>query len=76
MIARAKFVCNSVKPYGDDAKVIRLQAVLDVLDDSPENKEFWKYTPSGWITITISNPRAFSIFHPGKSYYVDFSEVV
>jgi hypothetical protein len=43
-------------------------------DPSPENKSFWEATPSGEMTMTITNPAAAKQFVVGKTYYVDFAE--
>lgn len=40
---------------------------------SAENKTFWEATPSGELTMTITNPEAALQFVPGKVYYLDFS---
>lgn len=40
-----------------------------------ENARFTKATPSGRIELGIDNPDAMKFFKPGKSYYVDFTEV-
>ena len=41
----------------------------------PENQRYHKYTPSGSIEISITNPPASDVFLPGKSFYVDFTAV-
>ncbi len=41
--------------------------------DSEENKSFAKYTPSGEITLGITNPDAIGFFELGKAYYIDFT---
>jgi hypothetical protein len=64
-MVRAKFKC-----WSNNDGVVALNAVTD---GSEENKTFWKYTPSGQISMTISNPAAFNHFVPGKEYYVDFT---
>ena len=77
MNTRAKFVCQRIEPSKvageDNAKVI-LTAVT-VYNDGEDKAEFWKYTPSGEISLWISNPAAVNVFEVGKKYYVDFSEV-
>lgn len=42
-------------------------------DPGNENKSFWEATPSGEITLTITNPEAAFKFVPGTAYYVDFT---
>lgn len=41
--------------------------------DSEENKSFAKATPSGEITLGITNPSALEFFEIGKAYYIDFT---
>ena len=69
MTVRAKFNCR----INNDREGI----ILDVIDpkvwDTPENKEFFKYTPSGQISLSILNPAASEYFEVDKSYYVDFT---
>lgn len=62
---RAKFKVSNKQ----DNKV-ELQVVID---GSEENKQFWKYTPSGQISIHIDNETAREKFEVGKEYYVDFT---
>ena len=38
-----------------------------------ENKTWSKYTPSGSVELTISNPEAFDQFKIGEFYFVDFT---
>ena len=40
----------------------------------PENQRYHKYSPSGKLEITVSNPALRGAFKPGKSYYLDFTE--
>lgn len=71
-MTRAKFVVEAVdKDSFPGSVVVRLHAVYE---GSEENKTFWKYTPAGQITLTISNPSASEMFVLGKEIYVDFSE--
>ena len=72
MSVRAKFKCVGVDPSTDDSKSIQLEAVMD---DSDENKQFFRWTPSGRITIGCVNEAANKQFVVGKDYYVDFTPV-
>ena len=40
------------------------------------NEEWSKWTPSGKLEITITNPNIFGKFVPGKDYYLKISDVV
>lgn len=46
-----------------------------VNDGTPEDKLFFKYTPSGVIELGIVNETVVEGLVPGKKYYVDFSPV-
>ena len=71
----AKFWCSKVSKtkmgqQGEIGVEVELSAVYD---GSKENKQYFRYTPNGHITLGILNPSAAAIFEPGKEYYVDFT---
>jgi len=70
MKTRCKFKCHSVTDYGETKTVF-----MNVVTNGPEaeNKEFWKWTPSGDLELTFLNPKV--SFVPGKEYYLDISGV-
>ncbi len=70
MSVRAKFVVNEKKVEGDNASI----NMLPVYSGSEENKDFFRYTPAGAISLSIVNLKAADQFIVGKSYYVDFTE--
>lgn len=55
-----------------EAVEVKLQPVYGNKDDDA-NKEWSKWTPSGEVVMTITNPAAYQQFEIGKAYYVDFS---
>ena len=68
----AKFKCESVaKPSesNGDTESISLSAVY-----GPGNETWSKFTPSGSLSMSISNPAAQGKFQPGKSYLLNISE--
>lgn len=69
MSVRAKFKVDkkSETLYGFEF------VLTPVHGDSPENKTFFKYTPSGSINIAVVNPEVGDQFVLGKEYYVDFT---
>lgn len=71
---RAKFKCIQVLESTDSGgpKSIQLGAVVD---DSPENKEFFRWTPYGRIEIGCVNEAASKKFEVGREYYVDFTQI-
>lgn len=76
MRTRCKFNVQSVKKYSGNFEEVELSAVYD---NSPgnqeENQSFSAATPSGKLTITVSNPKVVGTFVPGKNYYLDLIPV-
>lgn len=79
-MVRAKMMCVERKQlYAGSGALeenstwtIRLQPVYG---DSPENKEWSKWTPSGEVSLQITNPKAVDQFQLGQAYFVDFVPV-
>jgi hypothetical protein len=73
MSVRAKFVVNTItrQLFGEqgEGQVIKLSPVYS---NSPENKEFYKWTPCGQIELGTVNPEAAKQFELGKE---DFTAV-
>ena len=46
-----------------------------VYGDTPENKDWSKWTPNASFNITINNPSAFNKLSKGHEFYVDFTPV-
>lgn len=55
----------------DPMRVVRFTAVQATDDD---NREWSKWTPSGYVEMTVTNPAAFERFEPGKNYLLTFEE--
>jgi hypothetical protein len=77
---RAKFYCQTEKtvvfnrPHAAEHGASREYIFGAVYDDgTPENQRYAKASPSGSLTIVVDNPAV--TFEPGKSYYLDFTEV-
>lgn len=68
---RAKFKVASVTEQEGGLKTATLHPVTT---GSPENEQFFKWTPSGQIQLGTINPKAAEKFVPGKQFYVDFVE--
>ena len=58
--------------HGQKGGTIRLSPVTG---NSLENKEFWKYTPSGTFEFNSINPDAFEYFRLGEEYRVVITHV-
>jgi len=73
MSVRAKMKCEAVEPSGasDGGGTVRF---CPVINGSPENESFYKYTPGGSLVLSTINQAAFDQFTAGKEYYVDVSE--
>lgn len=51
---------------------VTLQAVYGG-DDDKANAEWSRWTPSGELRLTITNPAAYEQFKLGKAYFVDLA---
>lgn len=71
-MVRAKMRCESIEPanpfQGDYS--IRLSPVVS---GSPENEQFYKWTPGGSVHLFTINEAAAKQFEVGKEFYVDFT---
>ncbi len=76
MNVRAKMTCHE-KTNQKDSKTAEPRCVValrPVYGDTPENKTWSKYTPSGEVKLYITNPAAADAFEVGEEYFVDFSK--
>lgn len=83
MGVRAKMRCievsdrTSITGVGSiETKFIRLQPVYGTEEFDKANKEWSRWTPSGELQMTVTNPEAFNQFKLGVCYYVDLNEAV
>ena len=68
---RVESLLYSKNPDGSTgSELVKLRAVYG---DSPENKEWSKFTPSGELSITITNPDAYGKLSNGHEFYIDFT---
>jgi hypothetical protein len=70
MPVRAKFSVASVTRVLGGGSVV----LQPVVSGSPENEQFYKYTPGGRIELSTVNEAALVQFEPGKLFYIDFTE--
>lgn len=74
---RAKFqVSNVEKPY-DGCERLSLVAVTEKPFDGEgksEDNDFARWTPSGTLSIDITNPTLHGKFQQGQKFYLDFTE--
>lgn len=73
-MVRAKFYVSEVKrvKWQNQEELVTI-CLHPVVSGSEENKEFYKYTPSGQIELGTINAEAAKQFELGKEFYVDFS---
>lgn len=72
MAVRAKFQVTSVTTYTFGGEV-KLEPRYD--ETIPEDQRFLKATPSGELRMRIDNPAALEQLKPGKTFYLDLTEV-
>jgi hypothetical protein len=74
-MVRAKFTCISNEPNGAQTPEDKGSTIVlhPVIGGSPENEQFYKWTPGGSIVLSTINEAAANQFEVGKSYYIDFS---
>lgn len=73
---RAKFHVLSREEVssGNPEKPGVFNVTLDpVRDGSPENADFYAWTPSGKIVLQTINPSAAAVFKPGTDIFVTFT---
>ena len=70
-MVRAKFKVDEVSQTVSGGNVV----LSPVTSGSPENEQFFKWTPSGRLEMGTINPDAIKQFEPGKEFYIDFTEV-
>jgi hypothetical protein len=76
MAVRAKFKVNKKTEMlgwsGIQNEVMVTVTMNPVTSGSEENKEFYKYTPSGSLDISVMPKSVADFFELGKEYYLDF----
>ena len=74
---RAKFELQNVTQIAEDAEELRFVAVTEKPFDEEGNSEdnsFSRWTPTGELTMTITNPNLIGTMEPGEKYYLDFTK--
>jgi len=75
MNLKAKFVCNAVKYIKYCGKKSEVIEAMPVYSTSEENKTWSEATPSGSLSMTISNPSAFGALEPGQEFFIDITPI-
>ncbi len=63
---RCKVQCLALTEHAEGTKSVKFTPVVG---GSPENEEFYKWTPGGVFEFNHVNPNV--EFKPGKEYYID-----
>lgn len=70
MNVRCKFRVHNIDRNPDGTGSV---AMTPVYSGSPENEEFFRFTPAGDIKVYTVNAAALAQFDVGKEFYVDFT---
>ena len=74
MAVRAKFKVSKYETSLNGSEELRTVHLTAVYDGSPENKEFFRWTPNGSIQIGMLNKAAWEQFPLGREMFVDFTD--
>lgn len=77
MSVRAKFKVTKIEITSTDETKQEIGTVhlSPVTSGSKENESFYKWTPSGGMTLGTINPDALKQFKVGQEYYIDFTPI-
>lgn len=73
---RAKMFVESITQR-PDCETLKLHPVTTKPfgpNGESEDNTFARYSPSGELTLTITNPDLIGKFKPGQKFYLDFTE--
>ena len=78
MTVRAKFYVTEVKQSrnhwgGNEGELLTTIKLAPVNGLSEENKQFFRWTPTGSIDLGTVNPAVVEQMHIGDEFYVDFT---
>jgi hypothetical protein len=73
---RAKMVLSSVTQYQGSEKYEFNCVGSDKYGPNGESEDntFARYSPSGTLSINVTNPDLLGKFKPGQKFYIDFTE--
>lgn len=73
---RAKLQVQSVESFGG-SETVKMAPVCGSApfgkDGESEDNTFARYTPSGSLSLSITNPALLGQFKPGQKFYADFT---
>jgi len=70
---KAKFKVDAVTHYSEFLRQVKMSACYSP-DKNSEDNQFSQATPSGDLTMMISNPDAMDFLKPNTKYYLTFVE--
>ena len=73
----AKFSVTNVIKHSDQCEELQFAAVTSKPFDAngaSEDNDFARWSPSGSLSITVTNPNLIGKFKPGKKFYLNFTE--
>jgi hypothetical protein len=75
---RAKMRVTGIKAWSDTQEDVSMMAATGKdpfgPDGESEDNTYARYTPSGTLTLSITNPALLGKFHEGQTFYLDFTE--
>lgn len=79
MTVRAKFYVSEVKQSrnhygGQEGELLTTIKLQPVTGNSEENKQFFRWTPTGSIDLGAVNPAMVEQFHIGDEFYIDIGD--
>ena len=74
---RAKFTINKIVKTAHSETLEMTPVTPGSFGPSGESEDntFARWTPSGNLSLTITNPDLIGTFSPGDTYYLDFTKV-
>lgn len=71
---RAKFKVDSVTPFSDGESLLMSPVCASSYgkDGENEDNDFARWTPSGQLKMTVTNPFLLGMIKEGDTYYLDF----
>ena len=70
---RCKFKVDSIERSKSGGEEVATLKMTPVTGGSDENKEFWKWTPSGAFVVHSINKAAVDQLELGGEYYIDIT---
>lgn len=67
---RCKMICDSVTSTRANERPVHQATFTPVSGGSPENDQFFRWTPGGKLELSVLNSQH---FEPGREYYVDLT---